>query len=179
VIGASWRSGPPCATGNLHHALALRTKQWHACGPIHSQRADFGQEQEGNAGMWENYVLAQRQLQITIAEEDYARAAQLRDQITELLDLLPPSKQILIALEAQLEVATTIDERAACVASLGKLGDPSALPVLAKHLRDEHLGDIVESAMWSTFLHPPGTSPDIQRSPCLALQRGGFMCAFV
>lgn len=133
---------------------------------------------------WDQYWFAQKKLSLLILEENYAAgkvifvslaktqapnsrlipngyaAAAIRDHISEIVEQLPSSKQMLIALLDQLHSAKSAQDKIAIVQSLGALGDPGALPVIQQCLADERLGDIAESAMWELFLHPPDSRAD-------------------
>lgn len=105
--------------------------------------------------LYDSFVLLQRQLALVVKEERYTEAANLKQRIELVLDQLPPSKQMLIALEEQLATAKTVDQRASILQSLGQLGDPMALSTLQQYLNDDRLGESVEAAMWNTFLSAP------------------------
>ena len=99
-------------------------------------------------------VMARRQLQIAVVEEDYALAAQLRDKISALEEELPTVKHFLLGTLDRLHGGDA-RERVVAIQALGELGDYDALPHLQALLCDATLGSMAEEAMWQIFMRAP------------------------
>jgi tetratricopeptide (TPR) repeat protein len=103
---------------------------------------------------WARVALLRRQLDVAVAEEDYATAARLRDEVAVCEAALTPQKAMLLGLLERLDAAPTLKERVTAAQALGDLGDAAALPALQTALADNELGDVAEASMWSIFMKP-------------------------
>jgi tetratricopeptide (TPR) repeat protein len=124
--------------------------------------ADFGGASERSAppeldGAWERLLLAERALGVAVSGEEYAAAARLRDEVAALKQRLPPAKQLLLRLLADVDLGVPAPERArlTAVQALGDLGDAAALPALQLLLPSAALGGAAEASMWSCFMAAP------------------------
>jgi len=118
---------------------------------------------------WSRFSLAQRELDVAIAEEDYATAARLRDAVTDFEQQLSPQKQLLVGLLQRWRTVETARERATTLQALGDLGDEAALPLLQTTLADPELGSVAEASMWSVFMRAPTPALQAQMDEALAL----------
>lgn len=126
------------------------------------------------AGTGKDSVLQQldqlrRQLETAVAQEDYSRAQQLKQQADALKGQLSPVQQYVQHQLQKLETGTTA-EKAEAIKGLGEVGDEECFPALAACLSDPELCEAAHAALWRTFMRHP--NPDVQ----ILMQQGvGFM----
>ncbi|KAG0555078.1 hypothetical protein KC19_12G142700 [Ceratodon purpureus] len=104
-------------------------------------------------GIWERVQLLERQLGVAVAEESYAGATRIRDQLANLKSRLTPGEQFLLTNSTRARTGS-LGQRMTALAAMGELGDHRALPVLLEGLRDKNpfLVEQTEKAMWKIFM---------------------------
>lgn len=119
-----------------------------------------------------------RELQLSVAEEDYQRAAQLRDAVAALAEALPTTKQLLLRLADTLQQpGASVEARRAAAQQLGELGDAQAVPHLATALADPRVADWAEGALWALFMKAPTQETQaLMESGCRMMQVGAGGC---
>lgn len=108
---------------------------------------------EVDHGIWERVQLLERQLGVAVAEENYAAASRIRDQLTNLKSRMTPGEQFLLTYSARAR-SGSLGQRMTALAAMGELGDHRALPVLLEGLRDKNslVVEQTEKAMWKIFM---------------------------
>ena len=122
--------------------------------------------------------LVRRQLAAAVQDEDYARAAALRDERTSLLEGLPARLQFCVArLEAMKDEEASLAARCEAAQALGNIGDAaliaSELAAWLSRAEGEPtaLVEAVEAALWAQWMHPPEMHPDAAALG-VAMERG-------
>lgn len=106
--------------------------------------------------------LLQRQLELSVLEENFELSTKLHNEILSLENQLSVDKQILFGLLKKIQNRnTSTREQLASVQALGDLGDPSALPALQNLLSDTEIGGAAEASMWTIFCKPPVHMEDL------------------
>jgi tetratricopeptide (TPR) repeat protein len=108
---------------------------------------------EVDHGIWERVQLLERHLGVAVAEENYAGASRIRDQLTNLKSRMTPGEQFLLTYSARAR-SGSLGQRMTALAAMGELGDHRALPVLLEGLRDKNslVVEQTEKAMWKIFM---------------------------
>eukprot|EP00775_Hariotina_reticulata_P014287 gene14287-14_t len=94
------------------------------------------------------------QLDAAVAEEDYGKAQQLKQQADALKQQLPPVLQYVQHQLDQLKAGSLSDKRAA-VQALGGVGSETCIPGLASCLGDPELNALAQDALWAIFHRHP------------------------
>ena len=151
----------------LRSALpAAAQPRWRArgSGPWRSSRVAGGaarhrsalsaSSSSSTAELAERLQLLQRLLTVAVREEDYSRAAVLRDQRASLLSSLPLEQQLVQTALDELRSGLTPSRRAAAAHTLAACGDPQLAPLLSAALHDVHeeVHGAVEEALWALWL---------------------------
>lgn len=100
--------------------------------------------------VWDRLLLVKRQLSVAVNEEDYTKAAQLRDESKVLTEMLPPVKQYMFH-QVELLKSGTPEQKLKAAISLGEAGDDAVVPDLAVCLHDNALQGYAQDALWQIF----------------------------
>jgi hypothetical protein len=103
-----------------------------------------------------------RKLRIAIADEDYALAAALRDEVAALQSKLPVSKQLLLAHLESLQSSNTLEGKKEALRCIGGLGAWAQLLCRMQHRRAQ------QCKLENPFLH----TAMFWGSPLLQLRSG-------
>ena len=151
----------------LRSALpAAAQPRWHARGSVRpssvagragrfrSVSSSSESSSSSTSELAERLQLLQRLLAVAVREEDYSRAAALRDQRASLLSSLPLEQQLVQTALDELRSGLTPSRRAAAAHTLAACGDPQLAPLLSAALHDVHeeVHGAVEEALWALWL---------------------------
>lgn len=100
--------------------------------------------------IWNRLLLVKRQLTIAVAEENYSRAAELRDESKTLTDLLPPVKQYLFH-QVELLKTGSSEQKSKAINALGEAGDDGVVADLASCLHEPEFQSAAQEALWQIF----------------------------
>ena len=142
----------PVVRGSPAHGRAA-TLRSPARSPRQVCRA-ASQDGDDPGSAWSRRELAKRQLQVALADEDYALCGRLTAELAALEARLPPQKALLLALLLKLEQGDE-RERVSAAQALGDLGDSAALGALQRQLGAD-VGRVCEASMWSIFMKVRG-----------------------
>lgn len=106
--------------------------------------------------MLQQLELLRRQLDDAVAQEDYSRAQQLKEQADALKQQLSPVQQYVQAQLAKLRTGSDA-EKAEALKGLGEAGTFECLADLAALLSDPDLGEAASATMWRIFMRHPNT----------------------
>lgn len=109
---------------------------------------------------WKSLSLLRRQLQVAVGEENYSRAVELRDIITDLREALPPAQQFLVQKLQELEMGSG-SEQEESLKAIGQVGGMDILGEVAEYLKYPHLERAAQMALLEIWHRPPTSDPAI------------------
>lgn len=110
---------------------------------------------------WQRLYLIRRQLQVAVGEENYSRAVELRNVITDLRETLPPAQQFLVQKLQELELGSS-QEQEESLKAIGKVGGMDILGEVAEYLKFPHLEKAAQMALFEIWHRPPTSDPAIE-----------------